>query len=96
MFRPLTGDELLQVVDLMLAGINKTLAEQQLSVVVADDAKRLLVQKGSDPRLGARPLRRMVQRTVENIVAKQVLAQEVSAGQTVQITMNDIERSLEK
>ncbi len=95
-FRPLTSDELLQVVDLMLAGINKTLAEQQLAVVVADDAKRLLVQKGSDPRLGARPLRRMVQRTVENIVAKQVLAEQVSAGQTVHITAEDIERSLEK
>ncbi|HVI69001.1 MAG TPA: ATP-dependent Clp protease ATP-binding subunit [Magnetospirillaceae bacterium] len=95
-FRPLTADELLQVVDLMLAGINKTLAEQQLAVVVADDAKRLLVQKGSDPRLGARPLRRMVQRTVENIVAKQVLSEEVGAGQTVRITVNDIERSLEK
>lgn len=95
-FRPLTNDELLQVVDLMLAGINKTLAEQQLSITVADDAKRKLVEKGSDPRLGARPMRRMVQRTVENIVAKQVLAQQVGAGQIINISLDDIERSLQK
>lgn len=95
-FRPLTADELLQVVDLMLAGINKTLAEQQLSVTVADDAKRRLVQAGYDPRLGARPLRRVVQRTVENIIAKQVLAQQVEPGQTVSITLQDIEGALQK
>lgn len=95
-FRPLTADELLKVVDLMLAGINKTLAEQQLTVEVAGDAKRKLVELGNDPRLGARPMRRMVQRTVENLVAKQVLAEQVSAGQTITITLQDIERLLQK
>ena len=94
-FRPLTEDELLQVVDLMLAGINKTLAQQQMSVQVAPDAKRLLVKTGYDPRLGARPLRRVVQRTVENIMAKRVLAGEVHAGQTVEITGEDVQKALE-
>lgn len=95
-FRPLTEDELLQVVDLMLAGVNKALAEQQMTLVVADDAKRKLVHEGYDPRLGARPLRRVVQRTVENIVAKQVLAQQVGAGQTIQITLQEVEQALQK
>jgi ATP-dependent Clp protease ATP-binding subunit ClpC len=95
-FRPLTEDELLQVVDLMLASVNATLAQQQVKVVVADDAKRKLVQVGNDPRLGARPLRRVVQRTVENILAKQLLSQQVSAGQTVQITLAEVEQALVK
>jgi len=95
-FRPLTEDELMQVVDLMLTGINKTLAEQQLTLEVAADAKRKLVQVGYDPRLGARPLRRVVQRTVENIVAKQVLAQQVGAGQTIQITLQEVEQALQR
>jgi ATP-dependent Clp protease ATP-binding subunit ClpA len=95
-FRPLTEDELMEVVDLMLASINKTLAEQQLTLEVADDAKRKLVQVGYDPRLGARPLRRVVQRTVENIVAKQVLSQQVGAGQTIQITLQEVEQALQR
>lgn len=93
-FRPLTDNELLQVVDLMLAGVNKTLEQQQIKVEVADDAKRKLVQVGNDPRLGARPLRRVVQRTVENFVAKELLAGDVQRGQTVQITLADIEAGL--
>jgi ATP-dependent Clp protease ATP-binding subunit ClpC len=95
-FRPLTEDELMQVVDLMLGSVNKVLAEQQLKIAVDDDAKRMLVKAGYDPRLGARPLRRVVQRTVENIVAKQVLAQQVGAGQTIQITIQEVEQALQR
>lgn len=94
-FRPLAEDELMQVVDLMLGGVNKTLAQQQLSVQVAPEAKRRLVQVGYDPRLGARPLRRVVQRTVENILAKRVLAQEVSAGQVIEISLEEVEKALQ-
>lgn len=95
-FRPLTEDELMQVVELMLAGINKTLAQQQVKVEVDDDAKRKLVHVGYDPRLGARPLRRVVQRTVENIVAQRVLADELNAGQTAHITLQEVEKALER
>jgi ATP-dependent Clp protease ATP-binding subunit ClpC len=94
LFRPLTEDELLQVVDLILVGVNKTLASQKIAVEVADDAKRLLVSTGYDPRLGARPMRRIVQRTVENIVAQQVLSQDVSAGGVVTVTKEDVTTSL--
>jgi ATP-dependent Clp protease ATP-binding subunit ClpC len=95
LFRPLTPDELMRVVDLILQGINKTLAAQKLSVEVAEDAKRLLVDTGYDPRLGARPMRRIVQRTVENIVARQVLSQQTTAGVTIRISKADIEASLQ-
>lgn len=95
-FRPLTADELLQVVDLMLVGVNKVLAQQNVAVVVADDAKRKLVEAGNDPRLGARPLRRVVQRTVENIVAKHLLQGQVAPGQEVTISLAEVNEALQK
>ena len=95
MFRPLKKAELLQVVDLILADINKTLALQKVSVTVSQEAKEYLVDAGYDPRLGARPMRRVVQRAVENTVAKQVLGGDVEAGGTVEITLEQV-RSLVK
>lgn len=93
-FRPLTKDELLQVVDLILQGVNKSLANQKVFVNVDEDAKRALVDAGYDPRLGARPMRRVVQRTVENIVAEKMLSGELVAGSGIDLTLADIQRSL--
>jgi ATP-dependent Clp protease ATP-binding subunit ClpC len=89
-FRPLKKDELVQVVDLILAGINKTLSLQKVSVIVNQDAKLYLVDAGYDPRLGARPMRRVVQKAVENTVAKQMLAGTVEAGGTITITLEEV------
>lgn len=94
LFRPLNQDELLQVIELILKGINKTLAVQKVSVSVADDAKRLLVQAGYDPRMGARPMRRIVQRAVENIVARRMLGGQVMPGEQIQITLQDVQAIL--
>lgn len=91
-FRPFTKDELLQVCDLILAGVNKTLAVQKVSVVVDQDAKLMLVDKGYDPRLGARPMRRVVQKAVENTVAKQMLSGTVNPGDTITITKDQVEQ----
>jgi ATP-dependent Clp protease ATP-binding subunit ClpA len=90
LFRPLTQAELLQVVDLIMASINKALAPQKISVVVAEDAKPDLVKAGYDPRLGARPMRRVVQRTVEDLVAKRMLAGLVPAGSQITISKQEI------
>lgn len=92
-FRPLNKEELLQVIDLILAGINKNLEVQKVSIAVDDDAKRALVDAGYDPRLGARPMRRVVQRTVENIVAQKMLTGELVAGSGIRITLADIQAS---
>lgn len=89
-FRPLNKDELIQVVDLMIEGVNKTLAQQKVSVSVPDDAKKYLVEAGYDPKLGARPMRRMVQRAVENLVAKKVLSGEVSSGGSIAIELEQV------
>jgi len=92
-FRPLTKEELVQVVDLMIGGVNKTLANQKVSVNVSDDAKIALVDAGYDPRLGARPMRRVVQRTVENIVSQKLLSGELQPGMTLDITLEDIKNT---
>ena len=95
-FRPLTKDELVQVIDLILVGINKNLATQKVFVAVDDDAKRALVDAGYDPRLGARPMRRVVQRSVENIVAEKMLAGQLVPGSGIRLTLADIQESLSK
>ena len=94
LFRPLGKEELLQVVDLILAGVNKTLAPQKIQVAVEEEGKKLLVEAGYDPRLGARPMRRVVQRAVENTIAKQMLAGTVAPGSTTIITTEQIRQIL--
>lgn len=90
LFKPLGREELTQIIDLMIADVNKTLEPQKVSLTVADDAKAKLIELGYDPQLGARPLRRVVQRTVESLVAKRLLSGELQPGQTLAITAADI------
>ena len=94
LFRPLNQDELLQVIDLILKGVNKTLAQQKVSLLVDDDAKRFLVQAGYDPRMGARPMRRVVQRAVENVVAKRMLGGQVMPGEQIVVSLQDVQSAL--
>ena len=89
-FRPFTKDELIQVCDLILAGVNKTLEPQKVSVIVEDEAKLILVDQGYDPRLGARPMRRVIQKAVENTVAKQMLSGTVNPGDMITITAEQV------
>lgn len=90
-FTPLGKEELVQVIDLMIAGVNKTLALQKVAVEVENDAKLYLVDKGYDPRLGARPMRRVVQRAIENTVAKEMLGGSVIPGTTIRITLDQVQ-----
>ena len=94
MFRPLEKPELLKVVDLMIKGVNKTLSLQKVSVNVALDAKEYLVEHGYDPRLGARPMRRVVQKAVENTVAKKMLEGAVEPGSVVEISLEQVKQIL--
>lgn len=91
LFRPLTKDELLQVVDLIMANINRTLARQKVSVELTQAAKQWIVENGYDERLGARPIRRVAQRTVENIVAKRLLEDSFKPGSQMQLDAADLE-----
>ena len=93
-FGPLDKPQLLQVVDLILNDVNKNLSEQKITVTVAQDAKEYLVEAGYDVRLGARPMRRVVQRAVENTVAKLLLGGEAKPGSTIEISRDQVETIL--
>ena len=95
-FEPLSKPQLLKVVDLILVDVNKNLAEKKITVDVAQDAKEYLVEAGYDPRLGARPMRRVVQRAVESNVAKLILSGQLQPGQSVQLTREHVASILEK
>ncbi len=90
LFRPLRKSELLQVVDLIMSNVNSNLERQKVSVELTDDAKQWLVDKGYDVRLGARPLRRVVQKTVENIVAKKLLDSSLNPGDALSLNAQEL------
>jgi len=91
LFRPLTPEELRQVVGLLLAEVNQTIADKKIQLALSEQAVTLLVNKGFDPRLGARPMRRMMQRSVENVVAKRLLTGELKPGAVVTLDVGDLE-----
>jgi ATP-dependent Clp protease ATP-binding subunit ClpC len=93
LFRPLNKQELAQVVRIMMDEVNATLANQKVTVVLSDEAVSWLVDNGYDPRLGARPMRRMIQRSVENIVAKRILSGEVKSGDTVSLNVAELKEN---
>lgn len=90
LFRPLKPKELGQVVRLMLAGINQTLALKNISVELTDAAVQKIVAVGNDPRLGARPMRRALQRAVEDTIAQKILRGEVNPGDHVKLDAPDL------
>ena len=92
-FEPLTKENLLQIIDLMIAGVNKTLAGQKISVSVTPEARLMLAEMGYDPKSGARPIRRVIQRVVENTIARKMLSGEAQPGSNIEITPDIIRQS---
>ena len=89
-FSSLNTDELLQIIDLLLDKTKAALSTKEIYIDVTDEAKRYILSKGTDLKYGARPLRRAIQKYVEDEIAEMVLRNEVSAGQTIHIyTEND-------
>jgi ATP-dependent Clp protease ATP-binding subunit ClpC len=82
-FHKLAKDEIKQIVELLLLRIRESLRERELQLELTEDAKDLLVEKGWDPSMGARPLRRAIQRYIEDPLADFVLRSELTAGGTV-------------
>ena len=79
-FPQLSKAEVRQIVDLMIARLDKRLVEQNLSIELTDAAKELLADRGFDPVLGARPLRRAVQRDIEDALSEKILFGEIASG----------------
>ncbi len=88
-FRPLDKPEMATIVEIFLAEVNERLEEKDLTLVVSDEAKEVLVSHGFDPDLGARPLRRAIQRLLEDPLAEELLRGTFPAGTTIFAGAND-------
>ena len=88
-FEPLTEPEIAQIADLMFEEVRERLAERQVDFVVSEAARERLVKEGYDPDFGARPLRRTIERRVENPLAKRVLGGEFEAGDRVLVDVSE-------
>ncbi|MBQ8667403.1 MAG: ATP-dependent chaperone ClpB [Lachnospiraceae bacterium] len=85
MFKPLTKENISGIMDLILADVNKRLADRELSITLTDAAKGMIVSSAYDPVYGARPLKRYMQRTVETLAAKKILEGNISEGDVITI-----------
>ena len=88
-FDPLTKDQIREIVKLQLADFSRRLAEQELTLRVDDKAVDVLAEKGYDPAFGARPVKRAIQRELENPVAKAIIAGKYPPGAVVDVTAKD-------
>ncbi len=88
MFKPLTKDNITGIIDLMVADLNKRLADREVTIKLTPAAKDYIVENGYDPAYGARPLRRYLQKTVETLSAKLILSGNVDAGDEIVIDVD--------
>ena len=84
-FNALGEAELTKIVDLLLRDVKKRLAEQEINIEVSPSAKRVLISKGTDVKLGARPLRRAIQKNIEDALAERILARDFAAGDVISV-----------
>ncbi len=84
-YKPLTKDNIYHIIDLLLAGLNRRLADKRLKVELTDGAKALILDSAYDPMYGARPLRRYLQHTVENLVGRKIIAGEAVPDSTLTV-----------
>ena len=85
LFKPLTRDNISHIVDLMVADVNKRLADRELRIELTSAAREYVSDHGYDPAYGARPLRRYLQKHVETVAARIILEGSISQGQTIVI-----------
>ena len=84
-FNALGEPELTKIVDILLRDVKERLAEQKIGLAISPSAKRVLIAKGTDAKFGARPLRRAIQKNIEDALAERLLAREFTAGDTISV-----------
>ena len=89
LFKPLTKGNIGGIIELLIADVNKRLADKELKIALTDEAKDFIIENGYDPVYGARPLKRYLQKNVETLAAKMILADGVRAGDTIEIGLSD-------
>lgn len=88
-FKPLSRDNISQIVELMIDKLNKRLDDRQLKCVLTDNAKKYIIDNGYDPVYGARPLRRFIQKYVETLIGREMIANEPVPGTTITVDAAD-------
>ena len=88
-YKPLTKENVTHIIDLMVAELNKRLEDKQLTVTLTPAAKAEIINAAYDPIYGARPLRRYLQHTVETLISKKIIADQVEGGQTLTVDCRD-------
>ena len=89
MFKPLTQENIGNIVDLMMADLNRRLADQEIRLELTDEAKSYIIDGGYDPVYGARPLKRFLQKNVETLAARMILSGNVQTEDTIVIGLKD-------
>ena len=90
LFKPLTKSNINGIIDILLDDLNKRLADKELHVKLSDAAIDYIADEAYEPAFGARPLKRYLQKTVETLLAKKILGDEVHAGETITIDVADL------
>lgn len=88
-YKPLTKDNITHIIDLIMKDLNGRLADKQLKCELTDRAKNYIIETGYDPAFGARPLKRLVQRHVETLLARKIIADEVEPGTTLTVDVDE-------
>ncbi|MBM6828578.1 ATP-dependent chaperone ClpB [Anaerotignum lactatifermentans] len=88
-YKPLTKDNITHIIDLIMKDLNKRLADKQLKCRLTDAAKDYIVETGYDPAFGARPLKRLVQRDIETLLARKIIAGDIDQGTTLVVDVNN-------
>ena len=89
LFKPLTRENIGEIVKLMVADVNKRLQEKEISIELTDEALKYVTENGYDPTYGARPLKRFLQKYVETAAAKIIVTGNISAGDVILIEVRD-------
>ena len=89
LFTPLTKENIANIIDLIIADLNKRLVDKQITIRLTDEAKQFVADAAYDPSFGARPLKRYIQKHVETLAAKLILQDVVDEGDTIEIGVKD-------
>ena len=88
-YKPLTKENITHIVDLLVADLNRRLADKQLAVTLTSAAKSEIIDTAYDPVYGARPLRRYLQHTVETLIGRKIIADQVEPGASLTVDVRD-------
>lgn len=93
-YKPLTKDNITHIIDLIMKDLNKRLADKQLKCELTERAKDYIVETGYDPAFGARPLKRLIQRDIETLLARKIIAGDIDQGTTLVVDVENGEYSI--